>query len=357
MRIDKDFEGGNIRVTQISGDTVHLEAELRDTQTDWFYWAFRVEGAAGRTIRFDFNQKLRVGYYGAAVSHDLRAWKWAGEPFADYTGFTYSFGQAENTAFFCHDLRYSTAQFQSLCQDLALPAQTLATSERGRPIPFVEFGSGENVLLLTSRHHACESTGTYVLEGALRSLARKPITGFTTIAVPFVDLDGVVDGDQGKNRRPHDHNRDYGEKPLYASVRWIQALAGARPVVFALDLHSPWHFGGRNDVGHGVRKDGLCTATQARFGELLTQQCRQCPDSFQYDTKNDLAVGEEWNVPQDGGSPTSFSAFFSCHPGTEFALSLETPYYGTTDNIVTQERLRALGGCVAGALRALAAER
>jgi hypothetical protein len=29
------------------------------------------------------------------------------------------------------------------------------------------------------------------------------------VIVPFMDKDGVEEGDQGKNRKPHDHNRDY----------------------------------------------------------------------------------------------------------------------------------------------------
>jgi murein tripeptide amidase MpaA len=29
---------------------------------------------------------------------------------------------------------------------------------------------------------------------------------FRFLAVPFMDKDGVEDGDQGKNRRPRDHN-------------------------------------------------------------------------------------------------------------------------------------------------------
>ena len=29
------------------------------------------------------------------------------------------------------------------------------------------------------------------------------------LAIPFMDKDGVEEGDQGKNRKPRDHNRDY----------------------------------------------------------------------------------------------------------------------------------------------------
>jgi len=46
-RIDAGFPGGNIIVDGIEGDTVFLRPDLRDTQGDWFYWAFRVRGSAG----------------------------------------------------------------------------------------------------------------------------------------------------------------------------------------------------------------------------------------------------------------------------------------------------------------------
>ena len=56
-----------------------------------------------------------------------------------------------------------------------------------------------------------------------------------------MDKDGVEDGDQGKNRRPHDHNRDY-MAGIYTSVRAFKELLvreshGKRIVFF--DLHSP----------------------------------------------------------------------------------------------------------------------
>jgi murein tripeptide amidase MpaA len=44
--------------------------------------------------------------------------------------------------------------------------------------------------------------------------------------VPPVDKDGVEDGDQGKNRKPYDHNRDY----LQRIHREIQAITAQVPI-------------------------------------------------------------------------------------------------------------------------------
>ena len=78
MNITASYPGGNIRVLSVEGDTVKLAPDLRTTTEDWFYWSFRVDGAAGRTITFDFCGHEYVSYWGPAVSHDNRNWKWLG---------------------------------------------------------------------------------------------------------------------------------------------------------------------------------------------------------------------------------------------------------------------------------------
>ena len=62
---------------------------------------------------------------------------------------------------------------------------------------------------------------------------------YALFAIPFVDKDGVEDGDQGKNRKPHDHNRDYGEKSIYPEVQAIKDLDRKHDFRFSLDFHCP----------------------------------------------------------------------------------------------------------------------
>jgi len=52
MNIHANFEGGNIKVLSIEEDTVFLQNDMRDSTGDWFYWAFCVEGAQGKTLTF-----------------------------------------------------------------------------------------------------------------------------------------------------------------------------------------------------------------------------------------------------------------------------------------------------------------
>ena len=82
MTIHTHFIGGNITVDKIVDNVVYVERELRDTEGDWFYWAFCVEDAAGMTLTFRFPSRTRVGRFGPAVSHDLEHWHWLDQPSA-----------------------------------------------------------------------------------------------------------------------------------------------------------------------------------------------------------------------------------------------------------------------------------
>ena len=108
ISIHGNFIGGNVCLKEISGDTVLLENELRDTEGDWFYWAFCVEGANGRTITFNM-QKTRLGYWGPAVSRDLENWHWLDACEGD--SFTYTFGENEDKVYFAHNMLYHPSRF------------------------------------------------------------------------------------------------------------------------------------------------------------------------------------------------------------------------------------------------------
>ena len=106
-------------------------------------------------------------------------------------------------------------------------------------------GPSKKPVLVTGRHHACETIASYVLEGFLQeAMSDNPVgerfrKRYVLYAIPFVDKDGVEEGDQGKNRKPHDHNRDYGDQSLFPEVQAIKDLDRAVDFRFALDFHCP----------------------------------------------------------------------------------------------------------------------
>lgn len=350
MQIDQQFSGGNIRLLRIDGDTVLLEREMRDSIRDWFYWAFRVRGAGGKTVTFRFPSQNRVGYYGAAVSHDCTSWRWSDgrEIFPDGTeGFTYRFAQGEDEVYFAHNMLYGVSRFNCFAAARGLSLSSLCQSERGRSVPFLRFGCGSRRILLTARHHACENTGSYVLEGVLSALTEKPLDDCEIICVPFVDYDGVLDGDQGKNRRGHDHNRDYdaGERAVYASCRAIRTLADTEALTLALDFHSPYHLGGRNDKVFFVHGNDEISPRITAFGRLLEKHLLQ--DAMRYSTADDILPNVEWNNP----ASTTCARYLLGKPSVRLAATLEVTYFGEADNIVSIPRLLALGQSVAEAIR------
>ena len=284
LKIHNEFVGGNISVKEICGDTVFLENELRDTKGDWFYWAFCVEGAQGRELTFSF-QPTRLGYWGPAVSHDLKNWHWLGQ--VDDESFTYRFGEDESTVYFAHHILYHPDRLLTFAKEVGLPVSTLCQSRKGRDVPCIRFGEGSRSMILTARHHACESTGNYVLEGVLESLAAEPLADTRVLCVPFVDYDGVVDGDQGKSRQPHDHNRDYTSDAasIYPEVAAIRAQADTYGCHLGFDFHSPWHKGGGNDTIFVVRNSVEKLDRFELFADFLAEAIT--PDSMQYEKAND----------------------------------------------------------------------
>ena len=352
LRIHSDFTGGNISVLDVTGDVVILDNQLRDTQEDWFYWAFCVENAQGRTLTFRMQQN-RVGYFGPAVSHDLISWHWADS--ADGDSFTYTFGENEDKVYFAHDMLYHPAHFEAFAAQHGLTIAELCKGHKGkgRSVPCVTIGSGSRHVLLTARHHACESTGNYVLEGVLSYLIAHPLPDTTVFCVPFVDYDGVIDGDQGKSRAPYDHNRDYGAdvNSIYPECAAIRAYAEAHGCVYGFDFHSPWHLGNENDRVFVVQKNPPKLPALNRFGELFEEECRAHPEALQYRHADDYPPDTGWNVGK-----TQCGALMTYRPENLLAFTLETAYFGTEGNKVSAERMRAMGQCFARALHAFAKE-
>ena len=173
IRIHNEFIGGNGQLIKRVGDDIYIRNELRDTIDDWFYWAFCIEGAAGQTLTFHLGHK-RIGYWGPAVSHDRKVWRWLGTGIGGDT-FTYQFGDDENCVYFAHHMLYDPARFYDLTERHGLTVGELCKSPKGRSVPYLTIGDGDRMILLTARHHACESTGSYVLEGTVDAILNNPI--------------------------------------------------------------------------------------------------------------------------------------------------------------------------------------
>lgn len=366
MRISAEFPGGNVKLIGVDGDVVQVAPDLRDTGGKWFYWCFAVTGAAGRTLKFRFPDQQCIGTRGPAISLDGGdTWRWQSEQFKPGVEFTYAFAEDAGEVRFAMTMPYLPANLdawlKSHAGDANLRVRTLCQSRKGRDVPLLRLGrlDGEPAarVMLTTRHHACETMASFVLEGimdavlgdaALEPLRRK----VQVVAVPMVDYDGVVDGDQGKNRKPHDHNRDYNAEPIYPEVAAIQKLVrdefAAGPWI-SLDLHCPYIRGGKhNECFYQVgKKDADLWAAQQKFGRLV----EAAPTgSVPYEQSNDLPHGQAWNTGANFKQGLSCGQWMSRQPNNLMGTSWEFAYATADGAAVNPESCRAFGGGMARAI-------
>jgi hypothetical protein len=253
-----DFPGGNVKVTANAGDSVHVEPDLRGGRP-WFYWCFEATAKQPGKVNFVFPEKVAgfknggIGFQGPAISTDLgKTWKWMGTDQVDGDSFFYEFAKRSERVRFAVTIPYLQTDLEAFLKKNTLnphlKKSVLTKSRHGREVELLQIGKpGPNVkaMLVTGRHHATETIASHVLEGFLQEaisdseFAKEFRKKYVLYAVPFVDKDGVEEGDQGKNRRPHDHNRDYGEKSIYPEVQAIKKLDKQHNFRFSLDFHCP----------------------------------------------------------------------------------------------------------------------
>jgi len=371
VRIDANYPGGNIVLERIDGSDVHLRQDLRDTQGWWFYWNFRVRGGAGRTLRFRFAGRDPIGTRGPAVSTDGgRTWAWLGRKAVEAgrkgVSFRYTFAEDARAVRFCFAVPYQEADLRRFLKRRAagghLAVRELCKTRAGRPVERLHVGriDGEPAhrVLLTCRHHACETMASYALEGALAAVLADTDDGrwlrenVEVLAVPFMDKDGVQRGDQGKNRKPRDHNRDYLRKSIYRSVKALRQFVpgwSAGRLKVALDLHCPWIRGRHNEVIYLVGSaDKAIWAQQRRFGRIL-EAVRSGP--LVYRTADNVPFGTSWNTAGNYKSGKSFSRWAGEQKGMLLASTIEIPYANVGRQTVTPEAARAFGADLMKAVR------
>jgi hypothetical protein len=164
---------------------------------------------------------------------------------------------AKNTAAVAFCYPYGLAELESMIGDLpAKPEETIvAVSSRSRPIKRFRFPASTPALrgsttkppgvYIIARQHSGETPGTWAMDGIFRFLAAGGAPGIEWWLVPFVDLDGVEDGNYGKDALPFDFNRAWGKLPMRPELKGLQRDIATFSTVTSpsilLDLHAPGH--------------------------------------------------------------------------------------------------------------------
>jgi len=367
VQIDCEFPGGNIVVESIDGDEVRLHQDLRDTTRDWFYWCFRVRGAEGRTLSFTFTQSRALGVRGPAISlDDGKTWAWLGSDQVKDNTFSCRFPADAPEARLSFGMPYQASHWQRFAESVAdspfLSLHTLCTTRKHREVEYALLGCLESEpahrVAITCRHHCCEMMVSYVVEGLIRWVAEDTDAEWLRsnvqfLIVPFVDKDGVEDGDQGKGRNPRDHGRDYEGESLYASTAAIRRLLpewGGGRLHVGLDLHCPWIFGDHNEVAYLVGSQHPRVAKQQQLFSEILESVTDGPPPFY--ARDFLPFGQSWNTDANYAGGKGFARWVAELPGVGLSAGIELPYANASGAEVEQASARRFGRDLGKALAA-----
>ena len=358
MELDCAFPGGNIVIERVDGSDVFLHQDIRDTAIDWFYWCLRVRGAAGRRLRFIFTESPALGVRGPAISVDAgRTWAWLGRGVVDGNAFQCDMPGGAHEVRLSFAMPYQQSHWRAFMAELentpTVRQDRLCVTEKGRDVECLTLRCRkklpEHRVAITCRHHCCEMMANYVIEGLVRWILADAEAGWLRdnvefLFVPFVDKDGVEDGDQGKARKPRDHGRDYEGNSIYASTRAIRERiprwSNGRLRV-GLDIHCPHISGQNNEALYLVGSaDKRIAAGQKRFSDLL-EAVSEGPLPFS--AKDFLPFGQSWNTGANYASGKMFSSWAAELPEVALATSIEVPYANVGGMEVNQESAGAFG--------------
>jgi hypothetical protein len=179
VHIEANFPGGNIICGRVDDSSIWLRQNWSTSTEWWFYWHFRVHGAAGKTLRFHFIDGHVFGAHGPASNGeafnvDWQSWLWLGREVvhtdADSLWFEYSFPDDCNTPYFSFCIPYVESHLMAwLQQHPSVQRNVLTQSEGGRAVERLTLASQRStyIVLIVARSHACESMANYVIEGIM----------------------------------------------------------------------------------------------------------------------------------------------------------------------------------------------
>jgi hypothetical protein len=315
-----------------------------------------------------------VGVRGPAASFDGGVtWRWLGNEIfnrenRDDVIFSYQFAPQETEVLFAFCPTYTERNLNEFLasqqQSTQLQKSTLCQSRGGKDVELLRLGnpSSNLKLLLTCRHHACEAMASYLLEGVLEAMLGENEVGewlrssIDCAVVPFMDKDGVEAGDQGKNREPHDHNRDYKgeiEDSIYPEVTALRRFANEwlRPEdrLIALDLHCPHIRANENEDVYFVGGPSPQVWQQVQELSCIWESVGE--SAIPFEQCHNLPFGEKWNTANNYAAGKSCSRWAGELPQARLAAAIEMPYANAGGAEVLPGTCRELGQSLAKALQ------
>jgi murein tripeptide amidase MpaA len=343
IRIDAEFDSGNIEVLAIDGTTARL-AIPRDHMSEFRQWFhFRLSGAKGREVTLKIVDLATSAYpegwpgYRACVSEDRDFWGRADTAYdkaVDGGTLTITYTPASDIAWFAYFAPYSMERHHDLVAEAAasegVSCRTLGTTLDGQAIDCLEMGDGETQVWLYARQHPGESMAEWWMEGALECLtdpadplARRLRQLCAFHVVPNCNPDGSRRGHLRTNAVGTNLNREWDEPTPEKSpeVLAIRNAMDATGVDFAMDVHGDEAIAANFLAGY----EGIPSWTDAlgakfyRFEQILA---RRTPD-FQ------TAKGYAKSAPGTANLSMSTNQLAERFGAT--AMTLEIPFKDNDD--------------------------
>ena len=259
IRIDAEFDSGNIEVLSIDGASANLAIPL-DTKSEFKQWFhFRVTGAAGRELVLKIRDLETSAYpggwpgYDACVSEDRDYWGRAASSYdkdEDGGTLTIRYSPASDVVWFAYFAPYSMERHHDLVAEAAssegVDYRCLGTTLDGQPIDCLEMGEGEFKVWLYARQHPGETQAEWWMEGALEvltdpadSVGRLLRQRCRLHVVPNCNPDGSRRGNLRVNAAGINLNREWAEPTAEKSpeVLAIRNRMDETGVDFAMDVH------------------------------------------------------------------------------------------------------------------------
>lgn len=263
LTVSIDFPGGSAIVEK--ADQQSRSLTIRPSQhadTGWeCWWSFRLSGVQpGETVQLvvkgmGFALPLR-----ASFSYDHKTWQHSTPGKVEKGQATYALKLDQPEVWIAWGPPYQLSDARALVErtvkkDVGAKSFVLARSKGGIDIPALRWDppaakdQKRSAIWLHAGQHAWESGARWVGAGFIEWLASddvaaKQLRESTHIVyVPIMDVDNVELGAGGKDQKPHDHNRDWSDEPVFAAVRAAQEeiakMDEAGELRLFVDLHNP----------------------------------------------------------------------------------------------------------------------
>ncbi len=256
---------------------------------------------------------------------------------------------------------YGLQEFQQLLNVTSKHFQmdTIGVSQGGRPIvrlanDYGQPGGTRPGIYMIARQHAHETTGGWVLDGILRGIVAAGDAAPLVWAVPFAHIDGVIEGDFGKDSNPVDLNRAWAGRTDRHEIRvirndvlrWMKRCRAG----LLLDSHSPtWSHGGgafvfiANKHAHPENHQRCTFWTDAmaeKLGDYATSPF-VAPES----------LAQRKQVADTDARTEAITATAYANMVLDIAgVTVETPYGSIRGRILEKENLLDIGKRIAAAL-------